>query len=220
MPIIRRRHRRNFTIVGNKLLNDKRLSSDERALMVDLLSRPDNWKIIPRAVAGRMHWGRDKTYRVLKSLIEKGYLTRVQDRDTWTRSFGPTVYTVYSDPDDNPDVEAKIHEPLPEIPPPENQVHIRRTDTHQVFKKEKTFNIEALPPPPSSSSSKPLRVDVLQHRLAERLSPGDVAAGYGMLPEGRDLDELCRKQASGALTEQDLARVKLNFIARRNGGAA
>jgi hypothetical protein len=108
MPIRKTRPRRNFTIVSNRIRDDRRLGSNERALLVDLLSRAADWKVIPRAVQAQMQWGRDKTYRVFNNLIALGYMHRVQNRDSWTRSFLESVYTVYSDPDNNPHFASKL----------------------------------------------------------------------------------------------------------------
>jgi hypothetical protein len=212
MPIRRRRLKRNFTVVANQLLYDKRLGSDEYAVMVYLLSRPDNWKVIPSEVADRMKWGRDKTYEVLRRLMEVGYISRTQERDLWTQSFGEVVYTVYSNPDDNPNFMAKTDEPLPEAPLPENTDHIIRTDRDQKYIKGKI--LKAAVPTHTEPATKIVRRDARRDQLANRLSPHDRKMGYEMLTEGAVLDELLRKLIAGTLTEADLVPIRRAYIAR------
>lgn len=149
MPIRRRKPTRNFTPLSNLIFHDKRLGSDEFALMFYLQTRPPNWKIVPNDLAKRMKWGREKTYEVLRRLIEFGYITRSQERDVWTQSFGEVVYTVYSNPDDNPNLSVKTDEPLPELPCPAKPDHLIRTDRNQKYK---TRIIKPAPVCPSKCS--------------------------------------------------------------------
>jgi hypothetical protein len=197
MPIRRRRLKRNFTVVANQLLYDNRLGSDEYAVLVYLLSRPDNWKVIPSEVADRMKWGRDKTYEVLRRLMEVGYISRTQERDLWTQSFGQVVYTVYSNPDDNPNFKAKTDEPFPGAPFPENTDRIIRTDGDQKYTKGRKFFKAAVPTPHIDPATKVVRRDAHRDQLADRLSPHDRKMGYEMLTEGAVLDELLRKLIAG-----------------------
>jgi hypothetical protein len=213
MPTRRRRLKRNFTVVSNQLLYDDRLGSDEYALMVYLLSRPDNWKLIPRDIAGRMKWGRDKAYNVLKCLMGFGYITRTQERDVWAQSWGEVVYTVYSNADDNPDLAVKTREPLPESPLPEKTDHLIRTDRDQINTERKSFKA-AVSAPAADTTVKLLRRNANRDRLADRLSPHDRNMGYEMLAEGAVLDDLLRKILTDTLTEADLHPVRNAYIER------
>ena len=46
------------------------------ALLVYLIGKPENWKINAEQLGMRFGWGRDKVYKVLKSLIDAFYVTR------------------------------------------------------------------------------------------------------------------------------------------------
>jgi hypothetical protein len=218
MPIRKTRPRRNFTIIANRIRDDRRLGSNERALLVDLLSRPPNWKVIPRAVQVQMKWGRDKTYQVFNNLIALGYMHRVQNRDTWTRSFLESVYTVYSDPADNPDFEVKTAEPCPEIPLPENQGNIKRTESYKNINKQVAFKKETIAAP-QPAIRRPYR-SARRDELADRLCPSDREWGYEMFPDENIVNELLQKLALGILTEQDLLPVRQQYIERGKRGAS
>ena len=43
MPVLRQRHARNFTTLPNELLQDPRLTCGDLGLLVQMLSRPENW---------------------------------------------------------------------------------------------------------------------------------------------------------------------------------
>ena len=43
--IIRRRHNKNFTVIGNELFSDERLSLEALGLLCYLRSRPNDWSI-------------------------------------------------------------------------------------------------------------------------------------------------------------------------------
>jgi len=212
MPIRRRRSKRNFTILPNQILQDARLGSDEFAVMIYLLSRPDNWKVVPHELAKRMKWGRDKTYNVLKLLIEFGYINRTQDRDVWAQWYGEVVYTVYSNPDDNPNLRVKTDEPLPEPPLPANADHLIRTDRNQEYKI--SIIQTGVPVLPSNPATNVVRRDPFRDQLAERLYPGDPSTGYEMLSEGPVLEDLLRKLSAGTLIEADLMPSRLAYLDR------
>jgi hypothetical protein len=70
-----------WTPVSNHLINDKRLGTDARFLMVWLLSKPDGWRLHYSHVMSECQWGKDKLYRIINSLLAVGYLTRTTSRD-------------------------------------------------------------------------------------------------------------------------------------------
>lgn len=54
---------------------DRQLSYEARGMLGDLLSRPDDWQVQPKALE-MDGCGRDKVYRILKELINTGYIHR------------------------------------------------------------------------------------------------------------------------------------------------
>ncbi|GAA2275217.1 helix-turn-helix domain-containing protein [Kitasatospora cystarginea] len=73
MRIHRTQHPRNFTVLPNGLLQDRRLSYTARGLLTDLLSRPDGRREDGRQMADTSPQGRGAIRRALRELTEAGY---------------------------------------------------------------------------------------------------------------------------------------------------
>jgi hypothetical protein len=160
-----------------------------------------------------MKWGREKTYEVLKRLIGFGYITRAQERDSWTQSYGEVVYTVYSNPDDNPNFRVKTDEPLPEAPLPANPDHLIRTDRNQKY--ITTIIKPVVPAPSRNSASTVVRRNPLRDQLADLLFPDDRSTGYEMLNEDPLLEELVRKLSANTLDDDtDLMPIRKAYLIR------
>ena len=86
----------HFAIYSNDVIRDTRLSYKARGILLELLSRPDNWRISADALAANGIDGRDSILSGLKELRDLGYIvtTRVQDdKGRWI-----TESTVYDEP--------------------------------------------------------------------------------------------------------------------------
>ncbi|MFJ3790437.1 hypothetical protein [Kitasatospora sp. NPDC090091] len=88
MQIHRSAHARNFTVLPNVLLQDRRLSFTARGLLADLLSRPDGWREDGRQMADTSPHGRGAVRRTLRELTDAGYyrVERVRMPDGTLRS--------------------------------------------------------------------------------------------------------------------------------------
>lgn len=115
--IIRRVHNANFTIIGNRCLQDETLSSDSLGVLCYLLGKPNDWQVMLGDLMRRFKCGKDKIQRVMRELIEAGYIHREQDREGGM--FGQTRYVVYDDPD-SPQRENPATVPQPDLPQPVN----------------------------------------------------------------------------------------------------
>lgn len=73
MHVHRSAHARNFTVLPNTLLQDRRLSYTARGLLADLLSRPDGWREDGRHMADTSPQGRGAIRKALKELTDAGY---------------------------------------------------------------------------------------------------------------------------------------------------
>ncbi len=79
--IIRAPRRQRFLVVDQRVVEDERLSWAARGVVCYLLSRPGNWKVLPKDLQKRGDLGRDGIYRVLRELLKVGYAEYHRIRD-------------------------------------------------------------------------------------------------------------------------------------------
>jgi len=80
------RPRENFTVIDNRIINDERIGWAAQALLIFLLSKPDDWKVsVPALVAQKANaatkTGRDGIYTLLNELKDLGYARHETTRD-------------------------------------------------------------------------------------------------------------------------------------------
>lgn len=97
MAVIRSKREDKFTVVGNIIFQPGKLSFDARGLLCTLLSKPDDWSVIVKALENetkgcRKHSKTDALYAMLKELKEAGYVIMKR------RSTGEVDYLVYDTP--------------------------------------------------------------------------------------------------------------------------
>lgn len=81
MPIHRSPRKSRFTIIGNDLINDSRISVRSLGVLCRLLSKPDDWKLDQQHMANEFNMGRDAVRATIKELQEAGYLVANYGRD-------------------------------------------------------------------------------------------------------------------------------------------
>jgi hypothetical protein len=96
MTVVRRHHESNFTIVPNRMMEDKRLSIEAKGLLCYLLSRPHDWTFNLSLIGPLLGIGRDKTERLFSELNQTGYVDRIQERTDGR--WGPVEYVVFDEP--------------------------------------------------------------------------------------------------------------------------
>jgi hypothetical protein len=94
--IFRGRHKSNFSALSNGIWEDEKLSIEAKGTLGYLLSRPPNWHVRITQVGRKLNIGRDKLRRIIRELIEAGYVERVQVRKG--KVFGPMRYFVRDQP--------------------------------------------------------------------------------------------------------------------------
>ena len=81
MAILKNKTQGNYTVVSQNIMRDRNLSLTERGMLLTLLSLPDNWNLTIKGLCQILPDGKDRVSKTLNSLIEKGYITREQNRD-------------------------------------------------------------------------------------------------------------------------------------------
>ena len=81
MSIIRSpRLESNFSVISNSVIRDSRLSYRARGVLLEILSRPDNWRVSGDSLARAGKEGRDAILTALKELRDCGYIRTVVER--------------------------------------------------------------------------------------------------------------------------------------------
>ena len=75
---IRTGPRKGFVVLYRSAAQDARLSLEARGMLVMMASLPDNWSYSETGLASKAGCGRQKVNRILRELIDAGYLLREQ----------------------------------------------------------------------------------------------------------------------------------------------
>lgn len=128
---VRRKRTANFTIIGNKPMDDETLGAETLGVLCYVRSRPDDWAVHPMQLAKRFGCGRDRIYRILTELIEAGYVERSMQRLDGGQ-WGSVDYVFYDDPHDprpeNTEAVPCTENAEAEKPQAENTDTLLRTD--------------------------------------------------------------------------------------------
>ena len=97
MSIRRGKHKSEYALIPNAVVNDIRLSFEARGLLLYLLAKPEDWCVRAADLCKQGGIGRNKAYRLLSDLEKAGYLVRERGREDSGR-FGALDYVVFDDP--------------------------------------------------------------------------------------------------------------------------
>lgn len=156
MTIVTRRRSDKFAIIPNAVAEDTRLTFEARGVLCYLLAKPHNWQVSVDDIRKAGGIGRDKVYRILKELLEAGYLRRAIHRDH-AGKVTETEYTIFDEPirdekplPENPDTA----EPEAGEPDTANQDGLIRTHPEQEPKETRTQGARVRARPSVSSKSR------------------------------------------------------------------
>ena len=96
MPVIRVQKAKNYTVMANYHLRDKRLSFKAKGLMSFMLSLPEEWDYTVNGLSAFATDGRDGVREALRELETAGYLRMGQSRTSG--KFGKTEYIITEKP--------------------------------------------------------------------------------------------------------------------------
>jgi len=72
----------DFTIINYAILRDKRLTSNAKLLLIEILSDMDSFKFSEQLFMNRMNISKTVLYRAMDNLIEHGYLKKTKIKNT------------------------------------------------------------------------------------------------------------------------------------------
>lgn len=151
-----------FTIIGNAVLRDERLSMRGLGLLVRLLSRPDNWETNSEVLAREFNCGREQTRGVLKELCQAGYMRLVKEQDA--KGHWSSKWFVFDAPEEPKTEQPKSEQPEPGKPYVGDLGAIKKTDLLSTDKKNTPLT------PQGGKPDKPARFDPLAMTLPESVS--------------------------------------------------
>ena len=134
MTIIRsRRPDNHYTVVHNEVVRDSRLSYRARGILLEILSRPDNWKISAEILARSSKEGRGAILTCLTELRDLGYI--VTNRIRHDNGQFETISTVYDQP-------TGVGKPDPGLPTSGNPTSKEVPIKEEPIRKKKEFAFE------------------------------------------------------------------------------
>jgi hypothetical protein len=132
MSIIRSpRAESNFSVISNAVIRDSRLSYRARGILLEILSRPDNWRVSADSLARSGNEGRHAILTALKELRAVGYMRTEKRRNP--QGHFETVSIVYDTPNY---VVTEVQKPNSGYPQSEN-----RTPLEELSKKNLDINL-------------------------------------------------------------------------------
>ncbi|SLM31126.1 hypothetical protein MTBBW1_2720003 [Desulfamplus magnetovallimortis] len=171
--IIRSEIKSNYTCIQNSLLNDSSLSCKAKCLLIQLLSKPDNWNLNINYLASQNKEGKYSVRTGIDELMEAGYIHKIVTRDKG--KFVATEYLIYDAPvsHDQAMQDGKIE--ISKHPYPKNQTLINTdiltsTEGNNCCTDEPELEQEVITPPKQQQfapaiSEKQYLLDLLPERF-------------------------------------------------------
>ena len=94
---------RDYTVMANIHLRDRRLSLKAKGLLSVCLALPDQWECSIEGFAAMMKDGRDSVRSAVRELEAAGYITRSGQERAEDGRYGVTEYTVREEPEEMPE---------------------------------------------------------------------------------------------------------------------
>lgn len=158
MAVCRIEKTKNYTVMSNCHLRDKRLSLKAVGLLSAMLSLPEDWDYTTRGLAAICKDGVDAIGAALRELEGCGYLTRRRIRDSKGR-MRDTEYVIYESPQMPPPETASPETAPPDAEKPYPEDGAERNKDRNKYQKEKITdeqNTDSIP----FLSAPPKRADV------------------------------------------------------------
>lgn len=154
--IRRAKHEKDFVVIHRHTAQDRNISFEARGMLLYLLSKPDTWSIQVADLAQQCQKGR--VYRILKELIEAGYIENRERKQLANGKFEWTPYILHERPVTN--IVPFPEKPDMEKPVLENADILVKTDEEKIEKETTSApvansEIPATPLPVQAKLTKP-----------------------------------------------------------------
>lgn len=163
VSVFRFEKNRDYTVMSNIHLKDKRLSLKSKGLLSMMLSLPDEWDYSERGLAAICKEGVDAVHSAIKELERTGYIERHQLRDIFGR-LSDIEYVIYERPQlILPDMPSPCTENPDTVIPSMNLPDTKKPEqlsTYQSSTKKsntKVSNTQSITPPAPSHAQQPTK---------------------------------------------------------------
>ena len=209
MSVFRVERNRNYTVMSNYHLRDKRLSLKAKGLLSQMLSLPEDWDYTLGGLAQINREKIDAIRAAVRELEAAGYIIRSRERDAKGRLRGAD-YVIYEQPQtqppapDSPTLENPMLEnPALDFPTSENPTQLNKDKQNKELQNTDSLPFRAAQGE-SSSAYPPAETDTDPAPTA----PADVR-------DQIELDKLCQQNPDDAPLYQEIAGLLADTLASR-----
>jgi len=161
---------KNYTVMANHHLRDKRLSNKAKGILSTMLMLPEDWDYTMRGLTHLSKDGLDSIRAALQELENNGYLVRTQVRDS-KGLFSKTEYTIFEEP-----------QPMSDSPILENPITDKASTVTPSTEKPMQINTKSTRPYKTNTDS--------QNTILSNQSADQAAQANAMLMEMNDYRDL------------------------------
>lgn len=207
MSVFRVERNRNYTVMSNYHLRDKRLSLKAKGLLSQMLSLPENWDYTLGGLAQINREKIDAIRAAVRELENTGYIVRSRERDAKGRLRGAD-YVIYEHPQAlSPVLDPPMLEnPMLENPALENPVSENPTQLNKDKQNKDKQNTDSLPfwnlPEETCPACPPVEPDT-----------APVPSTYDDVRDQIELETLCLQSPDDAPLYQEIAGLLTDTLA-------
>ena len=209
MSVFRVERNRNYTVMSNYHLRDRRLSLKAKGLLSQMLSLPEDWDYTLGGLAQINREKIDAIRAAVRELEAAGYIIRSRERDAKGRLRGAD-YVIYEQPQTQPPVpdsptleNPMLENPALDFPTSENPTQLNKDKQNKELQ-----NTDSLPfrvsPEETCPASQPAKLDT----DPAPATPADVR-------DQIELDKLCRQDPDDAPLYQEIAGLLADTLSSR-----
>ena len=209
MSVFRVERNRNYTVMSNYHLRDRRLSLKAKGLLSQMLSLPEDWDYTLGGLAQINREKIDAIRAAVRELEVSGYIVRSRERDAKGRLRGAD-YVIYEQPQaqtpvlNSPMLENPMLEnPTLDFPTSENPTQLNKDKQNKELQ-----NTDSLPFRATSEETHPACQPIEPDTAPAPTTPEDVR-------DQIELDKLCRQDPDDAPLYQEIAGLLTDTLASR-----
>ena len=209
MSVFRVERNRNYTVMSNYHLRDRRLSLKAKGLLSQMLSLPEDWDYTLGGLAQINREKIDAIRAAVRELEAAGYIVRSRERDAKGRLRGAD-YVIYEQPQtqspvpDSPMLENPMLEnPTLDFPTSENPTQLNKDKQNKELQ-----NTDSLPFRATSEETRPACQPIEPDTAPAPTTPEDVR-------DQIELDKLCRQDPDDAPLYQEIAGLLTDTLSSR-----